>query len=102
MLVLTGPPKCSGMTVFACACVAPAATDSAPIATTALAPARAAATRNVCFVTFDQPPIEITGVDFQCASRMSLHVILAVDSQPHRRRTQDRPKLTALLKRTQF
>jgi hypothetical protein len=90
------------MTVFACACVTLAATDSAPIATTALAPAKAAATRNVCFFTFDQPPINLIGVDLQCASRMSLHVILPVDSQPHRRRTQHCPKLTALFKRTLF
>jgi hypothetical protein len=54
------------------------------------------------FFTFDQPPIDFIGVDLQCASRMSIHVILPVDSQPHRRRTQHRPKLTALLKLTLF
>jgi hypothetical protein len=102
MLVFTGPPKCSGTTVFAWARVAPASTDNAPIATTALAPVRAAATRNMYFFTFDQPPIDFIGFDIQCASRMGPHVILAADSQPHRRRTQRRPKLTALLKRTLF
>src|SRR6476620_11042198 len=83
------------MTVFACACVTPAATDSAPIATNALAPAMAAATRNVCFFTSDQPPIDLIGLDLQCATRMSLYVILPVDSQLHRRRTQHRSR-TAL------
>src|SRR6476659_2017255 len=79
------------MTVFACACVTPAATDSAPIATNALAPAMAAATRNVCFFTSDQPPIDLIGLDLQCATRMSLYVILPVDSQLTRRRTLHRP-----------
>ena len=70
--------------------------------TAALVPARAAAIRNVYFFTFDQPPFDLIGVDFQCASQMSLHVILAVDSQQHRSRTQRRPKLTAPLKRMLF
>jgi len=52
----------------------------------------AAATRNVCFFTSDQPPIDLIGLDLQCATRMSLFVILPVDSQLHRRRTQHRSR----------
>jgi hypothetical protein len=56
----------------------------------------------VRFFTFDQPPIDLIGVDIQCASRMSLQWTSQWIPTYIERRTQRRPKLTALLQRTLF
>jgi hypothetical protein len=45
-----------------------------PIATTALAPTMAAANRNVCFSTSDQPPIDPNSVGVQCNSDLSRYI----------------------------